>query len=340
MPLLFISHTTDPYFNAATEEYLLKEYDNPNNEPILFIWQNDNTIFVGRNQNTFKEINLVNVKKDHVNLVRRFSGGGTVYQDLGNLCYTIIDDVQVNKPSQFAIIGQPVVDFLQNIGVNAVFHGRNDIEIDGKKISGNAQYLYKKKLLQHGTLMFNVNFELLNLYLTVDPTKIAAKGIDSIRKRVTNIVDHLSKDSKLRDVDHFKKQLCDWFIIHESAQTIELDEKAKTWIANRAKYHFSTWEWNYGETKEFSFINKKKFPGGLIEVNLQTNEGKITDIKFYGDFLSVSDLSEILNLFIGVNFEQSAVNTVLEKIDLSKYFGTIQANEILELMFDNGKSSS
>lgn len=336
MSLLFISKTTQPYLNVATEEYLLKEYKNPSNEPILFIWQNDNTIFVGRNQNTYKEINLANVQRDHVNLVRRFSGGGTVYQDLGNLCYTIIDRSEINKPCRFDIIGQPVVDFLQSINVNATFHGRNDIEIDGKKISGNAQYLYKNKLLQHGTLMFNVNFDLLTSYLNVDLSKMSAKGIDSIRKRITNIIDHLPANSAMKDVEQFKNALCLWFVEHGGAKIVKFDEHALAWIEKRAKDHFSTWAWNYGETKEFAFVNKRKFAGGLIEVNLQTNKGKIVDIKFYGDFLSISDLSEIIDQFIGINFDQPSVKNVLDNIDLMRYFGTITANEILELMFDNG----
>lgn len=336
MSYILVTKNTDPYINAATEEYLLKKF-NSGDEPVIYLWQNDKTIVVGRNQNTFKQINLAAVQQNHINLFRRFSGGGTVYQDLGNLCYTLISKTdETNKPDNYAAIAMPIVAFLNNLNIPAEFKGRNDLEIENKKISGNAQYLFQDKLLQHGTLMFDVNIDELTKYLNVDLAKIQSKGIDSIRKRVTNIKPYLPPNSRLTNINNFIDELANWFIIKDQAKIIDLDKSAKEWIENRAKNHFKTWEWNYGKQDEYSFVNKKKYPGGLIEFNLTLDNGIVKSMNFSGDFLSISELDEIIPKFIDKKFELRVFDEILSEIDLTKYFGTITKAELLDLMFNNG----
>lgn len=336
MSYILVTKNTDPYINAATEEYLLKKF-NSGDEPIIYLWQNDKTIVVGRNQNTFKQINLAAVQQNQINLFRRFSGGGTVYHDLGNLCYTLIAKTdEINRPDNYAAIAKPIVAFLNSLNIPAEFKGRNDLEIENKKISGNAQYLFQDKLLQHGTLMFDVNIDELTKYLNVDLAKIQAKGIDSIRKRVTNIKPYLPSDSQLNDINYFIEALTNWFITQDHAKIIELDDSAKQWIKDRANQHFKSWEWNYGKQDEYSFVNKKKYPGGLIEFNLTVDNGVVKAMNFYGDFLSISELDEIIPNFINQKFELKVFDQILSQINLEKYFGTITKEELLDLMFNNG----
>lgn len=334
MSWIIVSATSNPYINAATEEYLLKHFDS-NNEPIIYLWQNDNTIVVGRNQNVFKEINLAAVQADAVNLFRRFSGGGTVYHDMGNLNYTFIDKSSVNKPNNYATLAEPIIAFLESLGVNATFKGRNDLEIDGMKFSGNAQYVYQDKLLHHGTLLFNLDFSKLMKYLNVDMTKLQAKGIDSVRKRVTNIADHLPENNKIT-IQEFTEKLRDWFIHQNQAKPLVLDEQAHAWIKERAQTHFSTWEWNYAQLDETLFRNKKRFDGGSVELYLNVQDGLIKSIKFAGDFLSTKDLDEIYDKFINQRYMLDQISQALDTIDLPAYFGSITKENLLELMFDNG----
>ncbi|WP_027123846.1 lipoate--protein ligase [Mycoplasmoides pirum] len=325
----------NPYINAATEEYLLKNFDSKN-EPIIYLWRNDNTIVIGRNQNPLKEINLESVQNDHVNLFRRLSGGGTVYHDLGNLNYSFINKTNISKPNSYKDLAIPIIDFLNSIGVKAEFKGRNDIEIDGKKISGNAQYIYQDKLLHHGTLLFSLNQNKLSKYLNVDPSKIQAKGIDSIKKRITNISEHLPRNFDW-DIDIFIDKISNWFLKNNDCKPIVLDEFAKKIIEDRAKNHFSSWDWNYGNLDEATFLNKKRFQGGNLEVYLIVKNGLIKKINFIGDFLSVKDINDLEEKFVNKKYNIQQVNLILSQFDLKDYFGQISKNEILTVMFDNGK---
>ncbi|WP_033159646.1 lipoate--protein ligase [Mycoplasmoides alvi] len=335
MSWILTTDSTDPYVNAATEEYLLKKFDS-HDELIIYLWRNDNTIVIGRNQNPLKEINLGLVQNDKVNLFRRFSGGGTVYHDLGNLNYTFIHKTSINQPNNYFKLVQPIINFLNSIGVKAEFKGRNDLEIDGKKISGNAQYLYQDKLLHHGTLLFQLNSNKLAKYLNVDLAKIEAKGIDSVRKRITNIYEHLPNKNEW-SIDRFVKECTNWFIQKDQAKLIELDDEAKQFIFDRAKNHFATWEWNYGNIDESTFLNKKRFSSGTVEIYLKIKNGFIEDIKFIGDFLSIKDVSELQDQLKNHKYELSEVKEIFNSTNLSDYFGQISSLELLDLLFNNGK---
>lgn len=334
MSWILTTDSIDPYINAATEEYLLKKFD-AKNEPIIYLWRNDNTIVIGRNQNPLKEINLALVQQDKVNLFRRFSGGGTVYHDLGNLNYTFIDKTKINQPNNYSVLAKPIIAFLNSLGVNAEFKGRNDLEIDGKKISGNAQYVYQDKLLHHGTLLFNLNSNKLAKYLNVDLSKIQAKGIDSIRKRVANIYDYLPNKEDWT-IEKFVQALTNWFIENDKAKPIILDLEAKAFINDRAKNHFSTWTWNYGQLDESTFFNKKRFQGGEIELYLKIENGLIKQINFMGDFLSIKEVSEIEEKLKNSRYELNEIKALLNTFDITDYFGKITCDEILNLMFNNG----
>lgn len=330
MAHFYLSDSNDCYINAATEEYLLKHLNH--SLPIIYIWQNADTIFIGKNQNTLAQINTNETTKDKINLIRRFSGGGTVFQDLGNICYSYIDYLDEKRANAYQFFAQPIIEFLNSLKINATFKGRNDLEIEGMKFSGTAQYLYQDKILHHGTLLYNTDMSKLAKYLHVDKAKIQAKGIDSIKKRVTNIIDHLQEK---RSVTWFIDELIKFYFKKYNLTKIVLDDQAKQWIKDRADNHFKSWEWIYGSSQEYKFNNKKRFSGGELELSLNTDQGVIKQIKFNGDFLSVKQIEEIEEKLQNTKFDYQSVSQVLDQFDLPLYLGTITKEELLSLLFDN-----
>ena len=202
--MIFINNTysTDPTFNLAFEEYVFESMDQ--NETYFMLWQNDHAIIVGKHQNTIEEINQDFVKEQGIKVVRRLTGGGAVYHDLGNLNFTFIVNNDSGKPFDFQSFTRPVVKALQSLGVNAEFNGRNDITIDGKKFSGNSQYAKRGRVLHHGTVLFNSKLDTVQNALKVKKDKIESKGVKSVKSRVTNIADYLEPGFTLED---FKKAL-------------------------------------------------------------------------------------------------------------------------------------
>jgi lipoyltransferase and lipoate-protein ligase len=211
-----------PQFNLALEQYV---FDNLTQfDEIFLLWINEPTIVVGKNQNTIEEINLDYVKEKNIHVVRRLSGGGAVYHDLGNLNYTIISEKGNRSTSfNFAAFTQPVIEVLKKLGVKAEFTGRNDLTIDGKKFCGNAQYMKKNRILHHGAMLFNTDLNVLGKALKVSKDKIESKGVKSVRSRVTNIKDYVKDDITIED---FKQLLLDHMIeTNENLQEYKLTEE-------------------------------------------------------------------------------------------------------------------
>jgi lipoate---protein ligase len=179
--------STEPYFNMALEEHLLRNFS----ANIFMLWRNNNAIVVGKHQNTLAEINLDFVKQQNIKVVRRLSGGGTVFHDLGNLNFTFIENGEGEELINFRKYTQPILDVLAQLGVEARFEGRNDLTINGLKFSGNAEHVFRKRTLHHGTLLFSSQISDLTQALNVDPEKFKDKAVKSVRSRVTNISDHL-----------------------------------------------------------------------------------------------------------------------------------------------------
>ncbi|PKP15313.1 MAG: lipoate--protein ligase, partial [Bacteroidetes bacterium HGW-Bacteroidetes-22] len=180
---------TDPYFNLAADEYVMKNFK----EDCFMLWRNEPSIIVGKHQNTLAEINVDYVKENSIKVVRRITGGGAVFHDLGNLNFTFIRNSEEGAQVDFRKFTQPIIDVLQKIGINAVFEGRNDLTIDGKKFSGNAEHVWKKRTLHHGTLLFSAVITDLSAALKVNPLKFNDKAVKSVRSRVTNISEHLKE---------------------------------------------------------------------------------------------------------------------------------------------------
>ena len=312
--MLLINNTnTNAYFNLAMEEYFLKN----TNEDIFLLWQNENSIIVGKNQNTLSEINYDYVKENNIKVVRRLSGGGAVFHDLGNINFTFIS-CNDNSFSDFKKFTMPIVDALKELNVHTEFSGRNDLLIDGQKFSGNAQYNYKNKVMHHGTLLFSSEINNLSNALKVKPSKFQGKSVKSVKSRVTNISSHLDKKMTVLE---FKDYLMDFINKRdENSHFYELNYKDIESINKLVEEKYSTWEWNFGYSPKYSLNNELKYPGGNVEFSLDVHDGLIKDIKFFGDFFGKEDISFIENKLRNVKHNEYSIKSTLEDVDINNYF--------------------
>ncbi|MDU4936696.1 MAG: lipoate--protein ligase [Peptostreptococcaceae bacterium] len=311
--LLINNDNTNPYFNFALEEYLLKKTD----KDLFRLWMCDPCISVGKNQNTISEINSDYVRKNSIPIVRRQSGGGAVFHDLGNLNFTFIS-CNNNSFSDFKRFTQPIIDLLKTLGINAEFSGRNDLLIDGKKFSGNAQYNYKNKVIHHGTLLFSSQISNLSNALKVKPIKLESKGIKSVKSRVTNISEHLDKPM---NISEFRDLVMNYvFSLNSNNSYFNLTEKDIENVNKLSKEKYSTWEWNFGNSPNYSLVNELRYIGGTLEFHLNVSKGFITDIKFFGDFFGKKDISNVEDLLIGVKHEEESLKEKLNNINIDDYF--------------------
>lgn len=312
--MLLINNTnTNAYFNLAMEEYFLKN----TNEDIFLLWQNENSIIVGKNQNTLSEINYDYVKENNIKVVRRLSGGGAVFHDLGNINFTFIS-CNDNSFSDFKKFTMPIVEALKELNVHAEFSGRNDLLIDGQKFSGNAQYNYKNKVMHHGTLLFSSEINDLSNALKVKPSKFQGKSVKSVKSRVTNISSHLDKKMTVLE---FKDYLMDFINKRdENSHFYELNDKDIESINKLVEEKYSTWEWNFGYSPKYSLNNELKYPGGNVEFSLDVHDGLIKDIKFFGDFFGKEDISFIEDKLRNVKHNEYSIKSALEDVDINNYF--------------------
>lgn len=323
----------NPYYNLAFEEYVLC---NRRDGDYLMLWQNDNTVVIGQNQNAEGEINRAFVDEHHINVVRRSTGGGAVYHDLGNLNYSFITDAENADRQTMLRFTEPVVAALKGLGLQAEASGRNDILVEGRKVSGTAQRLYKHRILHHGTLLFSANSEMVSGALNVDPRKFRSKSAKSVRSRIGNIKDFLEREMDIAEFwTYLKDSLSDG-----SLMTGELSERELEQVEKLKREKYDTWEWNFGRSPKYTMNNKRYWPGGCLEAYAAIENGAISDISFRGDFLSLRPLDDLLAELQSVPFTVEAVEVVLERCSLKEYFGEITKDEILMTLFDNSKETS
>lgn len=325
--LCIYNKSTEPYFNMATEEYLLKNF----NEDIFMLWRNDNAIIVGKHQNSLAEINTEYVKQNNIKVVRRLSGGGTVFHDLGNLNFTFIVSGDPKEYDDFSKFTQPILDVLIELGINARFEGRNDLTIDGLKFSGNAKHIYRNRILQHGTLLFASDMKDLTQALNVNPLKFTDKKVKSVRARVTNISEHLKQPLTL---DEFSSLIMNHIIkLYPDSNAYELSDDDKSKISNLAEEKYSKWDWNFGYHGEYNFNKAIKSNGGFIEFHLNVEKGIINNCKIYGDYFSLIDTTDIEHALTGVMHEESAIRQTLGKFNIDEYFRNTTIDELITGLF-------
>jgi lipoate---protein ligase len=329
--MLFIDNKgiTDPRINLAIEEYALKNLDI--NETYLLFYINEPSIIIGKNQNTVEEINTDYVESNGIKVVRRLSGGGAVYHDLGNLNFSFITKDDGESFHNFRKFTEPVITSLQKLGVNAELSGRNDILAEGRKISGNAQFSTKGRMFSHGTLLFDSEIEHVASALRVKQDKIESKGIKSIRSRVANISEFLS-DSM--DIQQFRSHLLK-NIFSESNDIPEYVLTEEDWskIHELSKERYQNWDWNYGKSPKFNSQHSHRFPVGSIDVRLEVNKGVIESCKIFGDFFGVGDVSEIEVLLTGQKYEKATIEQALQEVNIPHYFGNITKEDFINLIY-------
>ena len=319
------THSQNPYYNLAFEEYVLCHRTQGD---YLLLWQNDNTIVVGQNQNTEAEINRAFVEQHHINVVRRSTGGGAVYHDLGNLNYSFITDVGDDGIS-IRRFTEPVVAALRGLGLNAEASGRNDILVEGRKVSGTAQRRHGGRILHHGTLLFDANPGMVAGALNVDPEKFRSKSTKSVRSRIGNIRDFLPNDMELPAFWAYLKDALSGGGVTPGA--LSAGELAEVDRLKREKY--DTWEWNFGRSPKYNLRNKRRWDGGTLEPCVEVDQGIIRQIVFYGDFLAVSPMDEVTGALMGTPFRREDVGAVLDRFPLRDYFGTITRDQVLDTIF-------
>lgn len=334
MSMLFIDNQniTDPRINLAIEEYALKYLDVDQFTYLLF-YINEPSIIIGKHQNTVEEIHVDYVRENHIHVVRRLSGGGAVYHDLGNLNFSFITKDDGKSFSNFQKFTDPVIKALHKLGVQAELSGRNDILVDGKKISGNAQFSTKGRMFSHGTLMFDVKLEDVVKALNVKKEKIESKGIKSVRSRVANIKDYLTNPEMT--IQEFRQFLLEHiFAGHSEIPQYTLTEKDWETIYQIRNEHYGNWDWNYGESPEFNLQQSKRFPIGTIDVRLNVGEKSIiSGCKIYGDFFGIGNVSDIEERLLGVRYDRDSLEKALADIDLTLYFGKVSKEEFLDLLY-------
>jgi lipoate-protein ligase A len=328
--MLFIDNKgiTDPRINLAIEEYALKNLDI--NETYLLFYINEPSIIIGKNQNTVEEINTEYVEGNGIHIVRRLSGGGAVYHDLGNLNFSFITKDDGESFHNFRKFTEPVVAALRKLGVNAELSGRNDLLAEGRKISGNAQFSTKGRMFSHGTLLFNSEMDHIVSALRVKKDKIESKGIKSIRSRVANISEFLEEKM---EIEEFRSLILQNIFEGEEIQKYILTEEDWEKIHQLSKERYQSWEWNYGRSPKFNLQHSHRFPVGQIDVRLEVNKGVIENCKIYGDFFGVGDVTEMENKLRNVRYEKSELEEVLKDVDTTYYFGNISKEEFINLIY-------
>lgn len=309
--------------NHALEEWLMDHTE----EDCFLLWRNETAILLGKNQNAYAEVDMDYIREHNMKLVRRITGGGTVFTDPGNIMFSFISCNGKDDFSDFKKFTTPILRVLRDMGIEASFSGRNDLEIHGQKFSGNAQCRYKDKVLHHGTLMYNADVSKLAKALKVKEIKLRGKGVSSVRSRVTNIADHMYNPM---DIEEFRSHL-----FHEvkrrtkdSKLFVLSDEQWEEVYQKSLKKH-ATPQWIYGKTPSFNVQLETKLSGGIVEVYLDVKKGRIHKVKIYGDFFSHGEIKDIEKVLEESLYERDALKQRLSTINMEHYFTNISGEELL-----------
>ena len=323
----YIKNTsTNPYYNMAFDEYCLESLSI--DEPVFFLWQNRPAVIVGFNQEVNTEVNLDYLKENGIDLVRRVTGGGAVYHDLGNLNYTIVgrsEDLERDYPEYASIMAKA----LQKLGVPATLSGRNDILVEGRKVSGFAKRVCKNRLMVHGTLMYNVDVDVLTKVLNPSNTKLQSKGIASVRSRVANLCEYLPN---VPDIQTFSKQLEEILSHHYQDTEYQLSEEDLANIQQLTDKKFATWEWNYGRSPKATLTHSARLACGTVEIHLTLAENRISSCRFGGDFLGNLPATDLESALIEIIYDTENIRKRLSSFTIGAYFDGVTMEELIRLI--------
>lgn len=307
--------------NLAVEEYLFSK----TTDDIFMLWQNEPSVIIGKNQNAYAEINMDYVRSNNIHIVRRITGGGAVYHDLGNVNYTFISSREKNLGIDFAYFTEPICEALKTLGIDAKLSGRNDLLAGDRKFSGNAQHVVGNRVLHHGTILFDGNLDVLSSALNVDEEKLKSKSIKSTKSRVVNIKTLMSENLDVdafidRISEHVKKKFNPEIIsAPENHEVIELKNRNESseWIFPDRAY-----------LSEYRMTKKKKYDFGIVEVRMSMSNDIISDVKFFGDFFGTKDVVEIENELRGKSIFN--IKDLLKNITVNDYIYGMTSEELEE----------
>jgi lipoate-protein ligase A len=290
------------------------------------LWQNYNSIIIGRHQNTVEEINAAFVRERNITVARRLSGGGAVYHDLGNLNFTFITDVESMTALDFSAFCFPIQKALFSFGVKAEITGRNDMTVAGKKFSGNSQYIKQNRIMHHGTILYDSDLSMVSQALKAPRDKIESKGIKSIKSRITNIRPYMKQDIS---IDLFWEALREYMFAEYNMKELTLPEDAEKETERLRETVYSLWSWNYGASPSYNLKKERRIEGcGKIEILLDiTKEGIIRNMAIYGDFFGSRDIGELTARLTGCPMEAGKIRYALEGVNLSLYFNNLNGAE-------------
>lgn len=330
---------TDPYWNLAAEEYLLKHFS----EPVFRLWRNGNSIIIGHYQNAYAEIDINYVREHNIKVVRRLTGGGAVFHDLGNLNFTFIENRKAGEDASamFRRFTAPIIEALNNIGVKGYLEGRNDLLIDGKKFSGNAICIHNGRTLQHGTLLYNASMNNLAGALKSRPEKFIGKAVQSNRSRVTNISEHLLPDKfpenhNLSDISGFRDYLEEFICSrYPNITPYTFTEEDKKEIEKLKQEKYSLEKWNFGTSLSYSYSKVSKLQGGIVELYMNVEKGVVANLSIMGDYFFTLPTEEFCQKMVGAPHTPEGIcNAIARSGNLSEYFNNITPQEIAGMFFE------
>ena len=322
----------DAAFNFSVEEYVAKHF--PRDEPVMMLWQASKCVMLGSNQIAEAEVDIGYSDKEGIQIVRRSSGGGTIFTDFGTLLYTVIrpytkdcDPLEVAKEC----VAGPVAEALRSMGVPAKIEGRNDILVEGKKVSGFAQYIMYGRINTHGSLLFDTDLEMLSRVLRPDEGKVRSKAIGSVRSRVTNISDYMDHPCTITEFKELLKQS-----LFAGLQIMEhtLTDRDLFRIGGIYREKYGNPSRITEQAPKFSYRNSKRFAGGRVDAHFDIAKGVVTSCKIRGDFLSVIPIGSLEKMFEGKLFQRRIFAEVISGISLHLYLGNITGDEFLSCIFE------
>lgn len=332
--MLFVDNqeNTDPRTNIALETYLVE--NRLTDQPLLLFYINEPSIIIGRNQNTVEEVNQRYVEEHGIHVVRRMSGGGAVYHDLGNFSYCFIQE-EHGPARDFSVFTRPVIEALHQMGVaGAKLEGRNDLLIDGKKFSGNAMYIRNGRMTAHGTILYDADLDAVTAALKPRADKIESKGIKSVRSRVTNIRPYVADAYQHLNTREFRDHLLlRIFGVNNRADVPEYTLSTDDWaqVAAIRAERFANWDWIYGRSPAFTSERYHKYPQGAVDFRFNVEQGgNIKEIKIYGDFFGVGDIADVEKRLTGIPYRRDAITAAFADIDTALYFGGIAAKDLID----------
>lgn len=321
--LSILSNTRDIYFNLALEEFLLKK----KTEDFFMLWQSETSVVVGKHQNTWAEINHTYIRQNNIRVARRLSGGGTVYHGAGNLNFTFIMNGEPGKMVNFQKFVTPVIDYLKTLGLEAEIGNHNDLLIKGIKISGNAEHIFKQRVLHHGTLLFDANLIELAEAIKIVPGRYADKAVQSNRSNAGNIVTFLKHSLSMEDFTTELNQFIRKY--YQIKNNYSLNGQELDIVNTLRKEKYSTTEWIYFYSPPFQVHIEARINGQHCELVFYVEKGLIKEVTINNSF-ATNTWNNLLERFTDIPFDYYLIKEIFEA---SGRFTDSQITEIMQSLF-------